>query len=133
MTRCDARRTSDQANGIRRRRRDARVVSAYIEGRSVVEVARIFELSRRTINVILNKSNVQYRSKARSEVAELVEVELWNTEPQAVEAVRRTMQALKPGGDLIEKDGRFFVPSGFPAWAAERQGYVKRLVPTEDK
>lgn len=57
----------------------------------------------------------------------MIEVELHSTEPSAVEATRATMRAL-PGGDLIERDGRFFVPAGFPAWAAERQGYVKRIV-----
>lgn len=60
---------------------------------------------------------------------ELVEVELLSTDPSAVAAVRQTMQGLK-GGDLLERDGRFFVPAGFPAWAAERQGYVKRLMPS---
>jgi hypothetical protein len=57
----------------------------------------------------------------------LVEVEVWSTEQSAVDAVRSTMRSL-PGGDLVERDGRFFVPDGFPSWAAERQGYVKRLV-----
>lgn len=61
-----------------------------------------------------------------------VEVELWSIEPGAVEATRKTLQALRPvPGDLWEKDGKFYVTEGFPALAAERQGYVKRLIRDE--
>ena len=56
-----------------------------------------------------------------------IEVELWSVDPLAIESVRATMRQL-PGGDLIEREGRFYVPNGFPAWAAERQGYVRRCL-----
>jgi len=56
-----------------------------------------------------------------------IEVELWSTDPSAVKATRETLLQL-PGGKLIEREGRYFVPAGFPAWACERQGYVKRVL-----
>ena len=58
---------------------------------------------------------------------DLIEVELWSAEPPAVEAVRRTVEGLA-GGALHLIDGHYFVPSGFVAWACEKQGYVKRLI-----
>lgn len=59
----------------------------------------------------------------------LVEVELWSTDPSAVAAVRKTLSDL-PGGaaELTERDGKYFVPDGFPAFACANQGYVKRVV-----
>lgn len=59
----------------------------------------------------------------------LVEVELWSADPAAVEAVRATLKQL-PGGaaDLVERDGKFFVADGFPAYACQNQGYVKRVI-----
>lgn len=55
-----------------------------------------------------------------------VEVELHSQEPSAVDATMRTICAL-PGGDFKKEDGRFYVPSGFVAWACEQQGYVKAV------
>jgi hypothetical protein len=61
--------------------------------------------------------------------SDLVEVELHSTDPVAVAATRATLQALPGGGaGLIERGGRFFVQNGFPAFACERQGYVKRVI-----
>ena len=62
-----------------------------------------------------------------------VEVELWSTAPEAVEATRNTFKML-PGGaagdTFLEEDGHFFVKAGFPEFAAVKQGYVKRVTPT---
>lgn len=55
------------------------------------------------------------------------EVELHSTDPSAVQATRQTIEAL-PGGSLTERDGHFYIPRGFVLWAAERQGYVKRIL-----
>lgn len=54
----------------------------------------------------------------------MTEVTLHSTEPGAVAAARRTIEAL-PGGALVEKDGRYYVPRGFVAWAVLQQGYVR--------
>ena len=59
----------------------------------------------------------------------LIEVELHSTEPSAVEATRNTIAML--GGSLTERDGRYFVPAGFIAFACERQGYVRRVLPED--
>lgn len=58
----------------------------------------------------------------------LIEVELHSTDPEAVRATRQTIEAL-PGGSLVEREGRFFVPTGFVEWACVHQGYVKHVVP----
>lgn len=62
---------------------------------------------------------------------ERVEVELHSTEPSAVEATRQTFRALAGGShDLVEEDGKFYVVTdnpGFVRFAAERQGYVRRV------
>lgn len=60
------------------------------------------------------------------------EVELWSTDPRAVEATRNTLRILKPGdNNLIERDGRFFITSthaNFVKFAVAHQGYVKRVL-----
>lgn len=59
----------------------------------------------------------------------LVEVELHSTERSAIDATCKTIEAL-PGGMFIERpDGSFLVPGGAVAWMAERQGYVRRVLP----
>lgn len=55
------------------------------------------------------------------------EVELHSTVPEAVAAVRATVQMLQ-GGELLELDGRYYVPCGFVVWACVHQGYVKQEV-----
>jgi hypothetical protein len=60
--------------------------------------------------------------------SDLVEVELHSKDPVAVAATRATLETLPGGGCLIERGGRFFVQNGFPAFACERQGYVKRVI-----
>jgi hypothetical protein len=61
-----------------------------------------------------------------------VEVELHSTEPSAVDATVATIEDL--GGRLLpDADGRWFLfgydkPLDFIVWAAERQGYVKRVI-----
>lgn len=60
-----------------------------------------------------------------------VEVELWSTEPSAVDGVRWTIERLPGGSTLVGRDGRFYLSGGdlkFVAWACEKQGYVKRIV-----
>lgn len=59
--------------------------------------------------------------------AGFVEVELHSREPGAVAATRATILSF-PKGEWHEESGRYFVPAGFVAWAAERQGYVRRIV-----
>jgi hypothetical protein len=45
------------------------------------------------------------------------------------EATRATVRMLPGGGDIVEKDGRFYLSGPpFVAWACERQGYIKRVV-----
>lgn len=59
-----------------------------------------------------------------------VEVELHSADPSAVEAVKNTF-AMLPGclpDSFVERDGRFYVRSGFAAFAAENQGYVRRIL-----
>lgn len=56
----------------------------------------------------------------------MIELELHSNHPEVVEATRSTIKLL--GDDLIEKDGKFFVSKDFTAWAAVRQGYVKRRI-----
>lgn len=63
----------------------------------------------------------------RLEQEDLVEVELHSRAQTAVEATRLTIEGL-PGGKLLEECGRYFVPRGFVAWAAVRQGYVRRVL-----
>ena len=61
-------------------------------------------------------------------------VELWDTSESCVEAVRQTLGQL-PGGNslLIEEGGNWYVVgSEFSVWAAEHQGYVKRVLSRED-
>lgn len=58
---------------------------------------------------------------------ELIQVTLHSTDPSAVFATRNTIKML--GGDLVEKDGLYFVTgdaraSEYIEWAALRQGYV---------
>jgi len=69
-------------------------------------------------------------------LAGYVEVELHSTSPAAVSAVRAAMVAL-PGINtepFIDKAGRYYVPAGFAADAAVRQGYVAGTVAaTEDE
>lgn len=58
-----------------------------------------------------------------------VEVQLWSSEPEAVSAVRRTIEQAPLSAVLTEEDGRFFIEgSPFAVWAAEKQGYVKGIV-----
>lgn len=57
-----------------------------------------------------------------------VEVELHSTEPSAVEATRETLESLPGGVRFLEEDGRYYVTAGFGAFAAERQGYVRRVL-----
>lgn len=59
--------------------------------------------------------------------AGFVEVLLHSYEPSAIEATRKTMLGLR-GAELREEGGRYFIPDGFAAWAAERQGYVARVI-----
>jgi len=48
-----------------------------------------------------------------------------------VEAVRKTIEALPPGGStLVERDGEYWITGGdveFACWAAEKQGYVRKV------
>lgn len=61
----------------------------------------------------------------------LIEVELHSNEPSAVEAVRSTLKMLPMGGAVLhERDGKFYVPDGFAAFACENQGYVRRVIRT---
>lgn len=58
-----------------------------------------------------------------------IEVELWSTDPSAIEAVSQTLEQL--GGMLFERDGRWFIGTlnpGFIAFAVTQQGYVKRVI-----
>jgi len=58
------------------------------------------------------------------------EVELLNTDPSCVDAVRKTLAMAPISATLIEEDGRFYVDgSDFALWAIEQQGYVKRVLP----
>lgn len=57
------------------------------------------------------------------------EVELWSPDPAGAAAVRATVALAPLSAELVEEGGRFFlVGSDFAAWAAEKQGYVKRVV-----
>lgn len=63
----------------------------------------------------------------------VVEVELWSEEPQAVEALKRTIAMLPGGGSLVkrERDGKWILCGGdtkFLAFACENQGYVKKVI-----
>ena len=68
-----------------------------------------------------------------------VRVELLSTEPSAVAAVRSTIETLPMGGQLLEECGEFYIVGPhFVVWAAQRQGYVKKvlwetLVPDEQE
>jgi hypothetical protein len=66
-------------------------------------------------------------------LAEEIEVELWSVDETAVEATRRTLEAI--GGMLFERDGRWFIGTmnaGFIRFAVEQQGYVKRVIQDAD-
>lgn len=56
-----------------------------------------------------------------------VEVKLHGTDPEAVETARKQIEEL-PDGALLVKDGRYFVPDGFVAWAVVHEGYVQAVV-----
>lgn len=58
----------------------------------------------------------------------LVEVELHSEDPDAVTATANTIAMLPNSGDgLVNIEGRWYVPSGFVAFACERQGYVRKV------
>ena len=58
----------------------------------------------------------------------MVQVELHNTAPECVEATRATVRMLRPGADLVEREGRYYVQDGYVAWACVRQGYVRAVI-----
>ncbi len=60
-----------------------------------------------------------------------VEVEPMSTEPDAIAATKSTFELLGPAAGpepFKEYEGKYYVREGFARFAAERQGYVKRVV-----
>ncbi len=58
-----------------------------------------------------------------------VRCELRNTEPSAVEATRSTLAMPPLSATLIQEGDAFFIDgSDFAVWAAEHQGYVKKVL-----
>jgi hypothetical protein len=59
----------------------------------------------------------------------MVEVLLHQVHSEAVAATRYAIEHLPGGAKLIERDGRWFIDGpDFVVWAAERQGYVAKVI-----
>lgn len=58
----------------------------------------------------------------------LVEVEPHSTDHDGIEALRETLRSLPGSPELSRRAGRWFVADGFPAYACEHQGYVRRII-----
>ena len=83
------------------------------------------------IQAMLTTFGSQAMKDAMENKIDRYEVELHSKDPRAIEATVQTIKEL--GGVLHYANGKHYLrgasrPLDFIAWAAERQGYVKRVV-----